>query len=58
VIAKPSEAFGMARMYGLTTGLEDSLQVFAEAAPALEWLGVDRTLPWPETFPDTEISAD
>jgi hypothetical protein len=52
------EVFGMIRMYWSYAEADpDQFRVFRAIGPALEWIGLDATAPWPAEPPDAFFGA-
>jgi hypothetical protein len=47
------EAFGLTRMFGMfTDSSAEQFGIFRSIEPALEWIGMEPTAPWPDQAPD------
>ena len=55
----PSDvAYGLARMFeGFTNSDPEQFRVFRSVGPALEWVGLDASAPWPPASPDAVFEA-
>ena len=52
-VVTQEEVFGMVRMYWSYAEADpDQFRVFRVIGPALEWVGLDATAPWPTETPD------
>jgi len=52
-VVTQEEVFGMVRMYWSYAEADpDQFRVFRVMGPALEWVGLDATAPWPTGVPD------
>src|SRR5437899_5039300 len=53
LVVVTDEAFGLARMFGLFTEADaEQFRIVREIGPALEWIGLDPSTPWPAQAPD------
>lgn len=58
VIAPDDVSFGLTRMFEILTQSDpDQFRVFRTVGPALEWVGLDATTPWPADEPNAVIGA-
>ena len=58
IVVASDEAFGLTRMFELFTESDpDQFRIFREIGPALEWIGLDRTIAWPTQKPDATFDV-
>jgi len=58
VVAPGDAAFGMSRMFETFMEADpEQFRVFRVMEPALEWVGLDPSTPWPEREPDQVFSV-
>lgn len=57
-VVSSGEAFGLTRMFGhLTDSSLEEFAIFHAIEPALEWIGLDPTTPWPAQKPDATFGV-
>ena len=55
-VAPLDETLGMLRMFGIYIDADDSqFRIFRTLGPAMEWVGLDPTTPWPDQQPDANF---
>jgi hypothetical protein len=57
-VAPLDETLGMLRMFGIYLNADDSqFRIFRTLGPAMEWVGLDPTTPWPVQQPDATFGG-